>query len=103
MIATITTIISVAQKTNMYQLSLDNEKLCSIFLNKMSEISLEHIDLSHPNTKFFQNSMSNKIKALNDSAMQDTQQKFFKHALAPTDYENYYTEHGTGGLLVCFS
>ena len=70
-------------KAYQYQLSIDNSRLCSIFLNKLRELTLEQIDSSQSNAEFFQKVMANKLKALDDSEMQTAQQMFFRDTLTP--------------------
>ena len=70
-------------KDYRYQLTIDNNRLCSVFLNKLQELSIEQIDLAQANDKFFQNVISNNVKSHNVNELQGIQQKFFHHALAP--------------------
>ena len=65
-----------------YQLTIDDKRLCSIFFNKLRELTLEQIDLAQPNADFFQKVMENKVKALDTNAMHTAQQNFFRHKLA---------------------
>ena len=66
-----------------YEIRINNDSLCSIFFNKLRELSNENVNLSQSNKEFFQKVMVNKVKSLNTNEMQDAQQKFFREDLAP--------------------
>lgn len=66
-----------------YQLSIDDKRLCAIFLQQMKELTLEQIDTSQASNDFFQQVIAGKVKSLTVNEMQDARQKFFKTALAP--------------------
>ena len=66
-----------------YQLTIDNERLCYVFLNKLRELSIEQIDLSLSHAEFLQKVMDSKVKSLNTNEVHTAQQNFFRHQLAP--------------------
>ena len=66
-----------------YHLSIDDKKLCAIFLQQMKELNLEQIDTSQANKDFFKQVIANKVKSLTVNEMQAARRKFFKTALAP--------------------
>lgn len=66
-----------------YQLLIDDERLCAIFLQQMRELTSEQIDISQANNDFFQQVIAGKVKSPTVNEMQAARQKFFKTALAP--------------------
>ena len=66
-----------------YQLVINDQSLCSVFLDSLAKLIPEQVDLSQPSAEFFQQVMDGKVKSLNVNEMQVARQKFFKTALAP--------------------
>ena len=70
-------------KDYFLQLQVDTERLCYVFLAKLSELAIEQIDLSQPNVRFFQQAKAGSVASLDVKAMQTAKQQFFRLALAP--------------------